>query len=261
MEASRHYRRWAYESAALDLALRQAGTSLHEALGRDPKPLNFVCSTRLTVFEGDEGSITEPITKRLAQVPGPRVQARPRERLDAGADRGDPRAGAGADPRPEGPLQGHAGRRRHRPRALPRRRRGVPRGLPRGPRRQRRDPRGARAARGADHLRRAAALARRRRRRSRSRSGRSTRSPRGSARSRSCSRSTPTATSAGSRSTAAGRARSRSAAARSSTWPPSSIPTPRTTPPPRATTTRRCPSGLPTAPMDPVPSETGFRWG
>ena len=69
MEASRHYRRWAYESAALDLALRQSGTSLHEALGRDPKPLNFVCSTRLTVFEGDEGSNTEPITKRLAKYP------------------------------------------------------------------------------------------------------------------------------------------------------------------------------------------------
>src|SRR5262245_58313775 len=29
------YRRWAYESAALDLALRQNGMSLHEALGRE----------------------------------------------------------------------------------------------------------------------------------------------------------------------------------------------------------------------------------
>lgn len=70
MEASRHYRRWAYESAALDLALRQAGTSLHATLGRDPKPLEFVCSTRLTVFDGDEGSNTEPITKRLERYPG-----------------------------------------------------------------------------------------------------------------------------------------------------------------------------------------------
>ena len=69
MEASRHYRRWAYESAALDLALRQAGTSLHEALGRDPKPLHFVCSTRLTAFDSDEESSVEPITKRLARYP------------------------------------------------------------------------------------------------------------------------------------------------------------------------------------------------
>ncbi|MFN8151704.1 MAG: hypothetical protein U0R24_11350 [Solirubrobacterales bacterium] len=69
MEASRHYRRWAYESAALDLALRQAGVPLHEALGRDPKPLNFICSTRLTTFDSEEGSSVEPITKRLARYP------------------------------------------------------------------------------------------------------------------------------------------------------------------------------------------------
>lgn len=40
------YRRWAFESAALDLALRQAGTTLAEHLGRDPQPLTFVVSTR-----------------------------------------------------------------------------------------------------------------------------------------------------------------------------------------------------------------------
>jgi hypothetical protein len=40
------YRRWAFESAALDLALRQAGLSLGDALGRTPKPLRFVVSTR-----------------------------------------------------------------------------------------------------------------------------------------------------------------------------------------------------------------------
>ena len=34
MEASRHYRRWAFESAALDLALRQAGTPFHDAIAR-----------------------------------------------------------------------------------------------------------------------------------------------------------------------------------------------------------------------------------
>jgi L-alanine-DL-glutamate epimerase-like enolase superfamily enzyme len=46
-EVSRLYRRWAYESAALDLALRQAGRPLHEVLGRTPQPVTFVMSTRL----------------------------------------------------------------------------------------------------------------------------------------------------------------------------------------------------------------------
>src|SRR4051794_21619818 len=46
------YRRWALESAALDLALRQAGTSLGAALGREPRPLRFVVSTRVASVEG-----------------------------------------------------------------------------------------------------------------------------------------------------------------------------------------------------------------
>ncbi len=41
------YRRWAFESAALDLALRQAGTSLGEAVGREPAPIAFVVSMGL----------------------------------------------------------------------------------------------------------------------------------------------------------------------------------------------------------------------
>jgi len=46
-EADRHYRRWAIESAALDLALRQAGTDLGSALDRRYDPVRFVVSTRL----------------------------------------------------------------------------------------------------------------------------------------------------------------------------------------------------------------------
>jgi hypothetical protein len=46
------YRRWAFESAALDLALRQAGLSLGEALGREPRPLRFVVSTRTANVPG-----------------------------------------------------------------------------------------------------------------------------------------------------------------------------------------------------------------
>jgi hypothetical protein len=49
MPASRDYRRWAFESAALDLALRQAGATLGEVVGREPQPLRFVVSTRLDV--------------------------------------------------------------------------------------------------------------------------------------------------------------------------------------------------------------------
>ena len=45
--ADRHYRRWALESAALDLALRQRGTDLGSALGRAYDPVEFVVSTRL----------------------------------------------------------------------------------------------------------------------------------------------------------------------------------------------------------------------
>ncbi len=40
------YRRWAFESAALDLALQQAGRSLADAVGREARPLTFVSSTR-----------------------------------------------------------------------------------------------------------------------------------------------------------------------------------------------------------------------
>lgn len=43
----RNYRRWGFESAALDLALKQAGTNLAERLGRTYEPVRFVVSTRL----------------------------------------------------------------------------------------------------------------------------------------------------------------------------------------------------------------------
>lgn len=47
--ADRDYRRWAFESAAMDLGLRQAGLSLGEALGRAYRPVRFVVSTRLDI--------------------------------------------------------------------------------------------------------------------------------------------------------------------------------------------------------------------
>jgi hypothetical protein len=51
MHAACDYRRWAFESAALDLALRQAGATLGEVVGREPAPLRFVVSTRHDVRE------------------------------------------------------------------------------------------------------------------------------------------------------------------------------------------------------------------
>ena len=83
-EASRHYRRWAYESAALDLALRQNGLALWEVVERDPEPLRFVCSTRLGGF-GEEGrrSSTEPIRKRLERYPELEFKLDPENDWDA----------------------------------------------------------------------------------------------------------------------------------------------------------------------------------
>jgi hypothetical protein len=49
MAGQETYRRWAFESAALDLALRQAGLSLGAALGREYRAVRFVVSTRLDI--------------------------------------------------------------------------------------------------------------------------------------------------------------------------------------------------------------------
>ncbi len=137
------YRRWAFESAALDLALRQAGKSLGEAIGREQRPVRFVVSTRIANVPG-----------WLDLYPEHPLQARPRPQLD------------GRDRRPSV----WRGRRRHRrlQRDLPRRlrlaagpravradRRGVPGVVDRGPRAHARDVTRARAAPGPHHVGRA----------------------------------------------------------------------------------------------------------
>jgi hypothetical protein len=76
-EVSADYRRWAYESAALDLALRQAGTNLAAAVGREPRPLNFVNSMRLAGFDPEERSSIEPLLKRLEVYPSLRFKLDP----------------------------------------------------------------------------------------------------------------------------------------------------------------------------------------
>jgi hypothetical protein len=60
----RNYRRWGIESAALDLALRQAGLSLAQAVNRQPQPITFVVSSRM----GDPPTMA-PVTRRLAAYP------------------------------------------------------------------------------------------------------------------------------------------------------------------------------------------------
>jgi hypothetical protein len=71
-EVSRRYRVWAYEAAALDLALRQADTTLHEALGRSCEPVRFVVSLRL----GEPPTI-EPLRRRLDLYPWLRFKLDP----------------------------------------------------------------------------------------------------------------------------------------------------------------------------------------
>jgi hypothetical protein len=68
-EAARRYRNWAFESAALDLALRQAGRALHDVLGLEPQPVRLVNSLGL----GKQPSI-EPVRRRLARSPGVRFK-------------------------------------------------------------------------------------------------------------------------------------------------------------------------------------------
>jgi hypothetical protein len=63
------FRNWAFESAALDLALRQAGRALHDVLGLTPQPVRFVNSLGL----GKRPSI-EPVLRRLARSPGVRFK-------------------------------------------------------------------------------------------------------------------------------------------------------------------------------------------
>jgi L-alanine-DL-glutamate epimerase-like enolase superfamily enzyme len=63
------YRRWAFESAALDLALRQVGTSLGEAVGREPRSITFVVSMSL-----GEPPSTERFRAWLALYPGLRFK-------------------------------------------------------------------------------------------------------------------------------------------------------------------------------------------
>ncbi len=77
-DVSQLYRVWAYESAALDLALRQAGEPLHAVLGRPSQPLTFVVSLRL-----GEPPSPEPVKRRMERYPTLRFKLDPTPSWDA----------------------------------------------------------------------------------------------------------------------------------------------------------------------------------
>jgi hypothetical protein len=75
-EVSRRYRRWAFESAALDLALRQSGLGIEAALGREARSVSFVCSMRLSPGK-DRPSSIETLRRKLDRYPALRFKLDP----------------------------------------------------------------------------------------------------------------------------------------------------------------------------------------
>ena len=133
------YRRWAYESAALDLALRQAGTSLGDA----NRPRGAAADVRRLDAHGRG--------RRLERaLPGAALQARRRPRVDGRADRV-----AAARPRRHRRPEGRVPRRVRRTagrRAVRARCRGVPERVARGPGADAGDDARARAASRPGHV-------------------------------------------------------------------------------------------------------------
>jgi len=78
-ESARDYRRWAFESAALDLALRQNGLSLQDAVGRAARPVTFVVSMRIADPAG-----LAPLRALLVRDPGLRFKLDPTTSWDRG---------------------------------------------------------------------------------------------------------------------------------------------------------------------------------
>jgi hypothetical protein len=65
----RRLRNWAYESAALDLALTQAGRQLHAVLGREPRAVSYVNS-----FGREDPDVVPKVLRRLERYPALRFK-------------------------------------------------------------------------------------------------------------------------------------------------------------------------------------------
>ena len=131
----RNYRRWGFESAALDLALRQAG---HVAAG-GPRPRAAAGHVRRLLADGRARRRSTPVARRLARYPDLRFKLDATPGLGRRADRR-----AASRPAPStrstsrAPTRARAVDVDDRPGVLPPHRRGVPGRLARGPRPRRR---------------------------------------------------------------------------------------------------------------------------
>jgi len=76
-EVSELYRRWAFEAAALDLALTQAGRSLEDVLEREASPVNFVVSMRLGSWDQTEPEKPDRALRLLERYPGTKLKLDP----------------------------------------------------------------------------------------------------------------------------------------------------------------------------------------
>ena len=255
-EVSQRYRTWAYESAALDLALRQAGIPLHEALGRSPQPVRFVVSLRL-----GEPPTLEPLESRLRRYPGLRFKLDPTSSWDERLIGELVATGAVDSVDFKGYYSGSIVDQPADPVLYRRVAEAFPRRLDRGSGAHRGDRRGARGPPRAlllgrpdplDRGHRSAALP--------AEDGQHQALPAGgpaqpARRLRLLRASGESATTAGASSSSGW------AAGRTSTWPRCSTPTPPTTWPRRATTCPQPPDGLPDSPLAPAAAAVGFRWG
>ncbi len=148
-EPSRAYRRWAFESAALDLGLRQAGRALPEQLGRELQPLNYVVSMRLGPPPMDGAEPVPETSKRMMDVleryPGTRFKLDPTNTWSDDLIAELAATGAVDSLDLKGQYKGTPVDVDNRPRALRQAHRGLPRRLARGSRHRRRDAPAARA--------------------------------------------------------------------------------------------------------------------
>ena len=259
-DVSRRYRTWAFESAALDLALRQAGRSLADQLGRELRPLTYVVSMRLGAFDSDEPETSEKMLRVLERYPGTRFKLDPTNTWSDALIEELAASGAVDSLDLKGQYKGTPVDVETDPELYAQADRGLPRRLARGPRPKRRDAPDARAGARPRHLGRPDPL---RRRRARARVGAAHGQHQAVARRARCSSSaapTTSAPSAASAPTAAarpswasGRDHIQYLAALFHPDTPNDVA-------PRGFNMPQLPDGMPASPIEIEPAATGFRF-